>query len=83
MAATVVTEASSSSGPVKGKRGTNFLNWEDGLLAKAFVSVSMDPSKGCGQTLLVFWTRVTDKFMLLYEYHKQNKGSSDWDKVEG
>jgi hypothetical protein len=30
-------------------RSPNFASWEDFILCKAWVSVSMDPSVGCGQ----------------------------------
>ena len=47
----------------KKKRGPNWYSWEDLLVAKAWVSVSLDPSIGVGQKLKKFYTRVQQKFM--------------------
>jgi hypothetical protein len=48
-------------------RSPNFAPWEDLLLCKAWVSVSMDPSVGCNQKRATFWKRVEEKFNLLYD----------------
>jgi hypothetical protein len=47
-------------------RSPNFAPWEDLLLSKAWISVSMDPSVGCIRRRNKFWKRVEDNFNLLY-----------------
>ncbi len=51
-------------------RSPNFAPWEDLLLSKAWVSVSMDPSVGCNQKKESFWKRVEEKFNLLYDAYE-------------
>ena len=48
------------------KRSPNWFPWEDLMVAKAWVNVSMDASIGCNQTVAKFWRRVQQKFMLQF-----------------
>jgi hypothetical protein len=48
-------------------RSPNFAPWEDLILCKAWVSVSLDPSVGCNQKRASFWRRIEVKFNLLYD----------------
>jgi hypothetical protein len=58
-------------GEVSKPRSPNFAPWEDLLLCKAWVSVSMDPtSVGCGQKRNSFWSRIEEKFNLLYDLYE-------------
>jgi hypothetical protein len=54
-------------------RSPNFAPWEDLLLSKAWVSVSMDPSVGCNQKRDSFLRRVEEKFNLLYAAYEPSE----------
>jgi hypothetical protein len=62
-------------------RSPNFASWEDFLLCKAWVSVSMDPSAGCNQKRSTFWKRIEEKFNLLYDAY--DMGEDDGVKAIG
>jgi hypothetical protein len=49
------------------KKFANYSEYEDYLIAMAFVHVTVDPIKGVGQKSETFWTRVHEKFCLLQQ----------------
>jgi hypothetical protein len=64
-------------------RSPNFAPWEDFLLCKAWVSVSMDPSVGCGQKRNSFWSRIEEKFNLLYDAFEMDEDEDGVKAVGG
>jgi hypothetical protein len=65
-------------------RSLNFAPWEDLLLSKAWVSVSLDPSVVCGQKRKSFWSQIEEeKFNLLSDLYEINEDEEGVKAVGG
>ena len=71
------------AGQGKKKRSPNWFPWEDLMVAKAWVNVSMDASIGCNQTVAKFWRRVQQKFMLQFLSYQVRESHDGGDKDHG
>jgi hypothetical protein len=67
----------------KKKRGPNFYVWEDLMVAKAFVNVSMDAAIGNNQSSKKFWRRTQGKFMVQFQLYVVRPNVDAGDKLHG
>ena len=54
---------------IRKKRSPNWFGFEDLMVAKAYVNVSMDTTVGNNQSAATFWKRVQQKFMVQFHAH--------------